>query len=65
MNSGVEIRFDTLAKDIIIKNDQISGVNLTDSKSKTNEDIVLGDKIIMATGRKGADWLKICALNMK
>lgn len=58
LNSGVEIRFDTLAKDIIIKNDQISGVILTDSKSKTNEDIVLGDKIIMATGRKGADWLK-------
>lgn len=58
LDSGVEIRFDTLVKDIVVENDEIKGIILTDSKNKTNEETVLGSKVIMATGRKGADWLK-------
>lgn len=57
-DNGVELRFDTVTKDLIIENDEIKGVVISDSMTKTKDETVYGDKIIVGTGRKGADWLK-------
>ena len=55
---GVEIKFDTVAKDLIVDGDTIKGVLITDSRTKKIEEKVYADKVVVATGRKGADWLK-------
>lgn len=58
LDCGVEIRFDTTAKDILIKDNEVYGVILTDSITKTKDEEVHSPKVVVATGRKGADWLK-------
>lgn len=58
LDLGVEIRFDTLAKDLIIENNKVTGVLLTDSITKSKDETVKGNCVVVATGRKGADWLK-------
>ena len=55
---GVEIKFDTVAKDLIVDVDTIKGVLIADSRTKKIEEKVYADKVVVATGRKGADWLK-------
>ena len=56
---GVELIFGWECTDLIIENDVCRGVNITDGKQT---DVIYGDSIIVATGRRGADWLeKICA----
>ncbi|WP_425448369.1 NAD(P)/FAD-dependent oxidoreductase [Dethiothermospora halolimnae] len=58
IESGVDIKFNTLAKDIIIENDISKGVIISDLKTKNSIERVYGEKIVIATGRKGANWLK-------
>lgn len=55
---GVEIKFDTVAKDLIVDGNAIKGVLIADSRTKEIEEKVYADKVVVATGRKGADWLK-------
>ncbi|MBQ7160821.1 MAG: FAD-dependent oxidoreductase [Clostridia bacterium] len=56
---GVELIFGWECTDLIIENDVCRGVNITNGKE---EEVLYGDSIIVATGRRGADWLeKICA----
>lgn len=55
--NGVEIKFSTRAEDLMIKEGKVIGVKTTDLKSKECYDIT-GDKVVIAAGRKGADWLK-------
>jgi uncharacterized FAD-dependent dehydrogenase len=58
LDAGVEIKFDVVVKDILIEKGRAKGIVAVDSKTKNNEEIVYSDKIIVAAGRKGADWLK-------
>lgn len=58
LENGVEIKFNTLVKDIIINDNNITGVITVDSNKKNNEVQINSEKVIIATGRKGADWLK-------
>ncbi len=58
LESGVEIRFDTVVKDLLMKEKKIQGIVIADSKTKENVEELYADKVILATGRKGADWLK-------
>lgn len=58
IDMGVEIRFGTQAKDIVIENGEIKGVVLTDSLKHEKEETVYSDKVVICAGRKGADWLK-------
>ena len=58
IDMGVEIRFGTQAKDILIENCEIKGVVLTDSLKHEKEEIAYSDKVVICAGRKGADWLK-------
>lgn len=60
LENGVEIEFHAKAKDIIIENQIVKGVIKENLKTKEVETIT-GEQIVIATGRKGADWLKsIC-----
>ncbi|SHK11937.1 hypothetical protein SAMN02745975_03688 [Geosporobacter subterraneus DSM 17957] len=58
LDAGVEIRFNTLVRDLMIEDKAAKGVQIVDSRTKKNEEVLFGDRIIVASGRKGADWLK-------
>ena len=50
LKSGVEIMFDSNCEDLIVENGECKGAIVEGKK-------ILADKIVVATGRKGADWL--------
>ncbi len=53
--SGVEMYFNTPCKDLMIEDGACSGaVIYKDGK----EEIIYADKVVVATGRRGADWLE-------
>ena len=63
--SGVEMSFGTIVDDLIIENDRIKGVKIKPSREVENEEAeleeVFADKVVIAVGRKGANWLSdIC-----
>ncbi len=59
LDNGVEIRFETACDNILLEGDVCTGVCLRD-KNGTEE--VKGQHIVIATGRRGADWLEhLCA----
>ena len=59
LKNGVDIIFGSECTDIHIEDNICRGVYITNGK--TSEEI-LGDEIIIATGRRGADWLeKLCS----
>ena len=63
--SGVEMSFGTIVDDLIIENDKIKGVKIKPSREVENEEAeleeVFADKVVIAVGRKGANWLSdIC-----
>jgi len=65
LNAGVEIKFDTTVKDLLIRNNEVSGVLITDSLTRSNDEEMFSDKVVVATGRKGADWLKDMCIEHK
>ena len=60
-DNGVEMMFQTSVTDLIIENDHIQGVKIKASKDLENEKIeqteIYADKVVLAVGRKGANWL--------
>ena len=59
LEKGVEIRFGYECSDLILEGGECRGVNITDGKEELQ---VYADHTVVATGRRGADWLeKICA----
>ena len=59
LDAGVEIRFNTECENILLENNTCTGVTL---RSAADTQDVTGREIIIATGRRGADWLeKLCA----
>lgn len=61
LDSGIEIKFDTTVRDLLIKENQVYGVITSNSSKFENTEEVYANKVVVATGRKGADWLKdIC-----
>lgn len=61
LNNGVEILFSTECGNIIIEDGKCSGVIIS---NKDGEQTIYGDDIVLATGRRGADWLeKMCEEN--
>ena len=62
LDSGVEIRFGVECTDVIIENERCTGVRVR-STSGEEEEILAGHTVV-ATGRRGADWLeKLCAVH--
>ncbi|MGN1109581.1 MAG: NAD(P)/FAD-dependent oxidoreductase, partial [Oscillospiraceae bacterium] len=61
IENGVDILFNKNCDDIIIEDGVCKGVVISDSKDGRNSETIYGSEIVVATGRKGADWLeKIC-----
>ncbi len=61
INHGVEILFSTECKNIILEEGKCTGVVIS---NKQGEQIIQGESIVLATGRRGADWLeKVCEEN--
>ena len=59
LDNGVEIRFGVECKDLILKDGVCHGVALV---TKDGEELLYADTTVVATGRRGADWLEeICA----
>ncbi|MFT9495616.1 NAD(P)/FAD-dependent oxidoreductase [Anaerosolibacter sp.] len=56
--SGLEIQFDTMVKDLLIEEGVVKGVLVADAKTKAEGEVIQGNQVIVASGRKGADWLK-------
>lgn len=58
LESGVEMLFGYECSDLILENGRCLGVKTSNGK---NELEVMSDKVIIATGRRGADWFeKLC-----
>lgn len=57
--NGVDMMFETKVEDLIIKNEKIKGVKIIDLKNNSSKEIkeVYSDKVVLAVGRKGANWL--------
>ncbi|MDD3428582.1 MAG: FAD-dependent oxidoreductase [Oscillospiraceae bacterium] len=61
-DNGVTILFGTDCTDLIIEDGICKGAVLCDARSKTNVQQVFAGTVVVATGRKGADWLEsMCA----
>lgn len=59
LDNGVDIMFSTQCTDIIIEDNVCKGVKISDNHGV--EHTLLAEKVVIATGRKGADWLeKVC-----
>ena len=50
LDAGVEMKFNTMVKDIIIEDNHVKGV-VTDK-----DEILYADEVVPAVGREGADW---------
>lgn len=60
---GIEVRFNTRAEDLMIADGKIVSVLAENLKSKDPAYEITGDHFVLATGRKGADWLKQMCLD--
>jgi len=59
LNNGVEMMFGYECTDLILKDAECKGVLVTNSKETLE---IEADRTVIATGRRGADWLeKLCA----
>lgn len=58
--NGINLMFNTIVEDIIVENNKVIGVKVKKS-GKVDEDVELeniyGEKVVIAVGRKGANWL--------
>ena len=57
--NGVDMMFQTKVEDLIIENKKITGVKIIDFNNNFSKKIeeVYSDKVVIAVGRKGANWL--------
>lgn len=59
LNSGVEILFGHECTDLILKDERCLGIRVRNAQTELE---IYSDHTVVATGRRGADWLeKICA----
>lgn len=60
--AGVDLRFRTVCRDIVVDGGRCVGVELEGPDGASER--LLADRVVVATGRRGADWLeKLCARN--
>ncbi len=61
LNHGVEILFGRHCRDILVEQEICRGVVIEKAGTGTEEETVYADHVVIAAGRKGADWLeKLC-----
>lgn len=58
---NILMKFETIVDDLIIENNEIKGVSTISAKNENNKELFYSDKVVIAVGRKGANWLSnIC-----
>lgn len=58
---NIVMKFETIVDDLIIENNEIKGVSTISAKNENNKELFYSDKVVIAVGRKGANWLSnIC-----
>ena len=61
LSNGVEIRFGEECQDLILEGNECKGVRIKNARTGKEEEI-FADHTVVATGRRGAEWLEqICA----
>lgn len=58
--NGINLLFETVVEDLIIENGQVKGVKIKKSKDLEKEvelEEIYSDNVVVAVGRKGANWL--------
>ena len=55
-NNGINMMFETEVSDLIIKDNKAQGVKII-NKETNDEEEIFSDNVVMAVGRKGANWL--------
>lgn len=61
LEHGVEILFGCHCRDLVVEQDVCKGVVIEKSGTGTEEETVYAEHVVVAAGRKGADWLeKLC-----
>ncbi len=60
-SENIELMFNTMVQDLILENNEIKGVKIKSSKEVDNNEAecedVFGNQVVLAVGRKGANWL--------
>lgn len=60
-DNGVEMMFETTVADLIVENNEAKGVRIKEAKLIDDDEAKLtdiySDKVVLAVGRKGANWL--------
>lgn len=62
LDNNVDILFETTVSDLIVENNEIKGVKIRPAKYAETEEYdkdeeIYSDKVVLAVGRKGANWL--------
>ena len=57
IKSNVDILMETVVNDLIVSDNKIVGVYTQDARDVQKHETYLADKVVVAVGRKGANWL--------
>lgn len=55
--NGVNMLYETIVTDLIVENEKIKGVKIKNANKPTEVTELTAKKVVLAVGRKGADWL--------
>lgn len=55
--NGVNMLYETIVTDLIVENEKIKGVKIKNANKHTEVTELTAKKVVLAVGRKGADWL--------
>ena len=55
--NNINMLYETIVKDLIIENGKIQGVKIQNANNENDYKDIYADKVVLAVGRKGADWL--------
>jgi uncharacterized FAD-dependent dehydrogenase len=58
LTGKVDMMFNTEVSDLIIKNNKVIGVKIRPTNSKEEPKTINAKKVVLAVGRKGANWLE-------
>ena len=56
-DNKIELRFETIVEDLIIEDGIAKGVKVRSTKKDSNLEEIYGKNVVVAVGRKGANWL--------
>lgn len=64
-DNGIELKFNTIVSDLVIEKGKIKGVKIKEASKVNDENAeleeILAENVVLAVGRKGANWLSnIC-----